>query len=46
MMAKCQVLAQLLGMNMTRRDKVMKKGQTDVDPESGLGSLGSLMEKP
>lgn len=46
-MAKCQVLLQLLGTDLTRSDRVVKKRQTDGNPQrEGLGGLGYLMEKP
>lgn len=44
-MAKCQVLLQLLGTDVTRSDRVVKKRQTDGNTQRvGLGGLDYLME--
>ena len=40
-MAKCQVLLQLLGTDLTRSDRVVKKRQTDgTHRKSGIGRTG------
>lgn len=39
-MAKCQVLLQLLGTDLTRSDRVVKKRQTDGNTQSGIGRTG------